>query len=87
MIGRFSNLYGPGQNLGKLQGLISRLALSAVTRQPINIFVPLDTIRDYVYVDDAAQPQPQPSRRQRRPSRRRHTGPSRRPSSSPPASR
>jgi UDP-glucose 4-epimerase len=55
VIGRFSNLYGPGQNLAKLQGLISRLALSAVTQQPINIFVPLDTIRDYIYVDDAAR--------------------------------
>lgn len=55
IVGRISNLYGPGQNLGKLQGLISRLALSAVTRQPINIFVPLDTIRDYIYVDDAAR--------------------------------
>ncbi len=54
-IGRISNLYGPGQNLSKLQGLISRLALSAVTQQPINIFVPLDTIRDYIYVDDAAR--------------------------------
>jgi UDP-glucose 4-epimerase len=41
--------------LEKLQGLVSRLALAAVTRQPINIFVPLDTIRDYVYVDDAAR--------------------------------
>lgn len=55
VIGRISNLYGPGQNLAKLQGLISRLALSAVTQQPINIFVPLDTIRDYIYVDDAAR--------------------------------
>lgn len=55
VIGRVSNLYGPGQNLTKLQGLISRLALAAVTRQPINIFVPLDTIRDYIYVDDAAR--------------------------------
>lgn len=54
VIGRLSNLYGPGQNLAKLQGLVSRLALSAVTQQPINIFVPLDTIRDYIYVDDAA---------------------------------
>jgi len=54
-IGRVSNLYGPGQDLGKLQGLISRLALASVKRQPINIFVPLDTIRDYIYVDDAAQ--------------------------------
>lgn len=54
VIGRFSNLYGPGQNLGKLQGLISRLALAAISQQPISIFVPLDTIRDYIYVDDAA---------------------------------
>ena len=54
VIGRISNLYGPGQNLAKLQGLISRLALAAVTQQPINIFVSLDTIRDYIYVGDAA---------------------------------
>ena len=54
VIGRFSNLYGPGQNLAKLQGLISRLALAGITQQPISIFVPLDTIRDYIYVDDAA---------------------------------
>jgi UDP-glucose 4-epimerase len=55
VIGRFSNIYGPGQNLDKLQGLISRLAMAAATRQPINIFVSLDTIRDYIYVDDAAR--------------------------------
>jgi UDP-glucose 4-epimerase len=55
VIGRFSNLYGPGQNLDKLQGLISRLSLSAATSTPINIFVSLDTIRDYVYADDAAR--------------------------------
>ena len=54
-VGRISNLYGPGQDLSKLQGLISRLALASITRQPINIFVPLDTIRDYIYVDDAAR--------------------------------
>ncbi len=55
IIGRYSNIYGPGQNLGKLQGLISRLALSTATRQPANIFVSLDTMRDYIYVDDAAR--------------------------------
>ena len=54
IIGRVSNLYGPGQNLDKLQGLISHLARAAVTRQPVNIFVPLDTTRDYIFVDDAA---------------------------------
>lgn len=55
VIGRISNLYGPGQNLTKLQGLISRLALSAIHQEPVNIFVPLDTIRDYLYSDDAAR--------------------------------
>jgi len=54
IIGRISNLYGPGQNLEKLQGLISRLALSAITKQQVNMFVSLDTIRDYIYADDAA---------------------------------
>jgi len=54
VIGRVSNLYGPGQNLDKLQGLISHLARAAVTRQPVNIFVPLDTTRDYITADDAA---------------------------------
>jgi len=54
VIGRIANLYGPGQNLDKLQGLVSRLTLSAITKQPINIFVSLDTMRDYIYADDAA---------------------------------
>jgi UDP-glucose 4-epimerase len=28
--------------------------MAAATQEPLNIFVPLDTIRDYIYVDDAA---------------------------------
>jgi len=55
VIARISNLYGPGQSLTKPQGLISHLALSVLRRQPIGIYVSLDTIRDYVYVDDAAR--------------------------------
>lgn len=54
VIARVSNLYGPGQDLGKLQGLISRLALAAITKQPLTMFVPLDTLRDYIASDDAA---------------------------------
>jgi len=54
-VARLANLYGPGQDLAKLQGLISRLALSAVTREPLTMFVPLDTLRDYIYVDDASR--------------------------------
>lgn len=53
-IARLANLYGPGQNVKKLQGLVSRLAMSAITREPTTMFVPLDTLRDYIYVDDAA---------------------------------
>lgn len=54
-IARLANLYGPGQNVNKLQGLVSRLAMSAITRKPTTMFVPLDTLRDYIYVDDAAE--------------------------------
>ena len=54
-IGRISNLYGPGQNLQKLQGLISHLILAALTKNTMNIFVPLDTIRDFVFVGDAVE--------------------------------
>ena len=55
VIARVSNLYGPGQDLTKLQGFISQLALSIITKRPISIFVPLDTLRDYLFVEDAAQ--------------------------------
>ena len=54
-IARIANVYGPGQDLGKLQGLISRLALTSVTKEPLTMFVPLDTMRDYITADDAAQ--------------------------------
>jgi len=54
-IGRISNLYGPGQDLNKLQGLVSRLVLAALEKKTINIYVPLDTIRDFIYVQDAAE--------------------------------
>lgn len=55
VLARIANLYGPGQNLSKLQGLISRLAWCAARQEPANIFVPLDTIRDYIDNDDAAR--------------------------------
>lgn len=54
-VARIANLYGPGQSLRKQQGLVSRLCMSALTRQPISVFVDLDTLRDYIYVDDCAQ--------------------------------
>ncbi len=54
VIGRITNLYGPGQDLRKPQGLISHLCRAHLTRTPISIYVSLDTIRDYLYVDDCA---------------------------------
>ena len=54
VIGRFSNLAGPGQNLVKQQGLVSQLCRAVVTRQSLNVFVPMETLRDYLDVDDAA---------------------------------
>ena len=54
VLARVSNVYGPGQDLSKLQGLISRLAVCSLTREPLNLFVPLSTVRDYIYVDDVA---------------------------------
>lgn len=55
VIGRFSNLAGPGQNLLKQQGLVSQLCRAAITRQSLNVFVPMETLRDYLYVNDAAE--------------------------------
>ena len=54
LVGRLSNLYGPGQDIGKPQGLISQLCRAELTRQPLSIYVSLDTMRDYLFVDDAA---------------------------------
>jgi UDP-glucose 4-epimerase len=54
LLARITTLYGPGQALGKRQGLLSHIARSIVRQQPIQIFVPYDTIRDYIEADDAA---------------------------------
>lgn len=54
LIARFSTLYGPGQAQGKRQGLLTHIARCALRHQPVEIFVPLDTARDYLFVDDAA---------------------------------
>jgi UDP-glucose 4-epimerase len=54
VVGRFANIYGPGQDLGKAQGLVSQLCLAHLEGRPSSIYVPMDTIRDYLFVDDAA---------------------------------
>ncbi len=52
-IARITNLYGPWP--GPRQGLINRLCTAAATREALQIYVPLDTVRDYIYVSDAAR--------------------------------
>lgn len=54
LVGRIANLYGPGQSLTKPQGLISHLCVSHVKRAPLSVYVSLDTLRDYIFVDDCA---------------------------------
>ena len=55
LIGRISNLYGPGQDLRKPQGLITHLCRARITGQPTSVYVSLDTLRDYVFVRDCAE--------------------------------
>ena len=55
LVGRLSNLYGPGQNVEKPQGLISQVLRSLLLRRPISIYVSTDTIRDYLFAPDAGE--------------------------------
>ena len=52
-LARVTNLFGPWP--GPRQGLINRLCTAAATREALQIYVPLDTVRDYIYVSDAAR--------------------------------
>lgn len=54
LVGRISTLYGPGQDVLKPQGIISHLSRCLIYRRPVSIYVPLDTRRDYLFVDDCA---------------------------------
>lgn len=55
VVGRITNLYGPGQNQDKRQGLLTAACVSMVTRQPIFIYVPLETRRNFIYAPDAGR--------------------------------
>jgi len=55
LIARFSNLYGPAQRMHKAQGLVSHASRCLIHGAPLHIYVSLDTIRDYLFVDDAAR--------------------------------
>jgi UDP-glucose 4-epimerase len=55
IIGRVANLYGGNQDPRKAQGLVYQMCRSTMQRKAINVYVPMETARDYIYVDDAAQ--------------------------------
>jgi nucleoside-diphosphate-sugar epimerase len=55
VVGRLANVYGPGQRLGKPQGLLSQLCLADATGSPLPVFVSTDTIRDYVHAADVGR--------------------------------
>ncbi|TSE00713.1 NAD(P)-dependent oxidoreductase [Skermania sp. ID1734] len=55
VLGRIANLYGPGQNLTKPQGLVSHLCRGYLLARPVPIYVPMDTLRDLLFVTDAAE--------------------------------
>lgn len=54
-IGRISNLFGPGQNLDKRQGIITQISRCLIWQRPVHVYVPLDTIRDYLHADECAE--------------------------------
>jgi len=55
LVGRLANLYGPGQRLDKPQGLISHMCRCLIFGVPVHLYVPLDTIRDYLFAEDAGR--------------------------------
>jgi UDP-glucose 4-epimerase len=55
LLARISTLYGPAHSGDTRQGLITTIARGIVRNQPVPIFVPLDTTRDYIDSQDAAR--------------------------------
>lgn len=55
LLARLSTVYGPRPPKSKRRGLITVLAQCSLLNRPAKIFVPLDTMRDYIYSQDAAK--------------------------------
>jgi UDP-glucose 4-epimerase len=49
---RASNIYGPGQRLGRGQGVIAEWLNSALNDQPLQVFGSLSVKRDFIFIDD-----------------------------------
>lgn len=54
VIARVSNIYGPGARRDGRAGLVTTIVRRTLEHRPVPLYMPLDTLRDYVYVDDAA---------------------------------
>lgn len=54
LIARISTLFGTGQSQNKKQGLLTEIARKTLRNELIHIYVPLQTMRDYISADDAA---------------------------------
>jgi len=55
LITRISTVYGPGSDFRSGYGLIHHLCLADITRSPLEIFVPMETSRNYIYSEDAGE--------------------------------
>ena len=54
LVCRISTLYGSAAAPGRDKGLIQHAASALAQRRPLHVFVPLDTLRDYIAAPDAA---------------------------------
>lgn len=54
LLARISTLYGAGSANSKRRGLITEIARRIARNQPMQIYVPFDTLRDYIIAQDAA---------------------------------
>ena len=52
---RITTLYGVKQNAEKQQGLLTEIARRILLNQAVHIYVPLETMRDYIDADSAAK--------------------------------
>lgn len=55
LITRISTLYGNRVKQASSQGLLAKMSHQVVRNQPIHIYVPLETMRDYIHAQDAAR--------------------------------
>lgn len=55
LITRISTVYGPGSDFTNGYGLINHLCVADITRRPLEIFVPMETSRNYIYSEDAGE--------------------------------